>query len=358
MDLPMKWNANPFYDDNWKFHLSAWRMLDPIIREYARTGDPAYLREAMPFALDWHRYHLEERRRNKFVWYDMSVGQRAAKLAFIIERVNRRLFVVSDDEKGKLLEMAEAHLTELMKPQAIAPNNHGIFQALGLKLLAAVVGDRPDAADLAVKQFRRIMDGQFTHEGVHTENSPDYHFYTRTMLLSSKVSRHLGDPFNGREDAVKAVNPWLVFPTGKIARVGDSYGKSAPLSVDPEDTIRCGEKAYAVKDLTKSGYAIVRSLPSEPQNSMLFVTGMAHTMDHKHADELSFELFEEGQFVFVDSGKYGYKRNSMRESFAARTLTIPSAFATIGCCRRPLGSLVLFLAQLRSRMALSSSVVQ
>lgn len=313
LELPLDWAADPFHDRNWRFHLSALRMLDPIIREYEHTGDPTYLREAMPFIVDWHRYHLLQRMRHRYSWYDMSVGQRAAKLAFMIERMNRGVFSVSDEEKSKVLEIADAHFVELMKTEAIARNNHGIFQALGLKLLADVVGERPEAAEFALTQFRQIMDEQFTTEGVHTENSPDYHFYTQNMLLRSKVSRHLGDPFNGQADLVKSINPWLVFPTGEVARVGDSAAHSNPLATEVDCTMDCAGKTYAVKDLTKSGYAVIRSMPSGPQPSMLFVTGMAHTEAHKHSDELSFELFEEGRFVFVDTGKYGYKGGPMRE---------------------------------------------
>jgi hypothetical protein len=39
---------------------------------------------------------------------------------------------------------------------------------------------------------------------------------------------------------------------------------------------------------------------------MLFMTGMAYSVGHKHADDLSFELFEAGRRVLIDSGKYGY----------------------------------------------------
>jgi hypothetical protein len=53
---------------------------------------------------------------------------------------------------------------------------------------------------------------------------------------------------------------------------------------------------------------------------MLFVMGMAYTDTHKHADDLSFVLFEHGRPLFIDSGKYGYNGDSMRnyvESAAA-----------------------------------------
>lgn len=70
-----------------------------------------------------------------------------------------------------------------------------------------------------------------------------------------------------------------------------------------------------VGDFTRSGYAVVRD-----KDSMLFVTGMAYTLTHKHADDLSFVLFEHSRLIFIDSGKYGYNSDPMRryvESAAA-----------------------------------------
>jgi hypothetical protein len=69
-----------------------------------------------------------------------------------------------------------------------------------------------------------------------------------------------------------------------------------------------------MRDLSASGYAVVRSLPSVDAGSacMLFFAGMAYGTTHKHADDLGFELFENGRFVFVDSGKYSYKEDKMR----------------------------------------------
>ena len=46
---------------------------------------------------------------------------------------------------------------------------------------------------------------------------------------------------------------------------------------------------------------------------MLFVSGMAHNTGHEHADELSFELFEFGERIIVDSGKYGYEKDEFRK---------------------------------------------
>jgi hypothetical protein len=45
---------------------------------------------------------------------------------------------------------------------------------------------------------------------------------------------------------------------------------------------------------------------------MLIMTAMYHDHVHKHADDLSFELFEAGQRILIDSGRYDFKRDAMR----------------------------------------------
>ena len=50
----------------------------------------------------------------------------------------------------------------------------------------------------------------------------------------------------------------------------------------------------------------------ESESSMLFVSGMVQAVGHKHADDLGFVLLEEGQDIFVDSGRYGYNYDEAR----------------------------------------------
>ncbi|MDE3814293.1 heparinase II/III-family protein [Sinorhizobium meliloti] len=311
LEFPIDWGANPFIDNNWRLHLSAWRPLDAYLLEFFETRDPGVLLECLPFMVDWHRYHFREGIAHKYSWYDMSTGQRAAKLAFFIEAAERAIVPFDDEAMQILRELADAHIANLTVDANISRNNHGIFQVIGLKVLAKVVGAKA-AEEFSVQMFRKLVMQQFTEEGVHAENSPDYHYFVQNTILRSRATHHFGDPFAGRGALVRANNPWFVFPTGDVARVGDSYGKSDPPKEEPDNPITVNRRKYVVRDLTKSGYAIVRSLPSDPQQSMLFVTGMAHTVAHKHADELGFELFESGRFIFVDTGKYGYKSSPMR----------------------------------------------
>jgi hypothetical protein len=47
LNLPLDWSQDPFKDTNWKFSLHSWRMTDPILREYFRTGNPDLLLDSI-----------------------------------------------------------------------------------------------------------------------------------------------------------------------------------------------------------------------------------------------------------------------------------------------------------------------
>lgn len=307
----INWAADPYHDRNWRFHLNALRMVDPYIREYEYTQNNIILHDAVKYFCDWYEFHIVLQKENSYAWYDMSAGQRAAKIAYFINLINSKKISPSAQVVEIMFTMAKEHIKMLSDVDAIAPNNHGLFQVFGLKLLCEIIEDRA-AEKIAYSKYKEILECQFTSEGVHTENSPDYHFFTQNVLLRSSVARRFGSEFNDLVEKIRSVNPWLVLPDGKIVQIGDSASSSNPLDKDPDSTYSIANKKYSVGDFTKSGYAVIRSAPSQSNNSMLFVTGMAHVVDHKHADELSFILFEKGREIFIDSGKYGYKSDENR----------------------------------------------
>ena len=99
--------------------------------------------------------------------------------------------------------------------------------------------------------------------------------------------------------------------------MGDTDGRATPLSTAQilEGDKQCLEtRCFVVKDLTRSGYGIIRTFPDLPpdEQSMLFVTGAAWSLAHKHVDDVSFVLFQNGRHVFVDTGTPGYNRDASR----------------------------------------------
>jgi hypothetical protein len=300
LTLPMEWSANPVKEGNWRFQLHSWRMTDPLLIRYFESGEESYLHEALTFVEDWHRFHFVEKRSNQYSWYDMATGIRAMRLAFFIDMARNEKLAVSSDQIAKLQALSAEHVRRIRKA-GISDNNHGLFQVAGLGLLCTVVSELPEcsgAIDFARDELEKLLKSQISSEGIDTENSPYYHFFVWGTLRDLGAFDHfaadLVQPLRGKMETMR---DWLVFPNGEISRVGDSWGKARPdVTLGP------------VGDFTKTGYAIVR----DGSRSMLFVSGMAHTVTHKHADELSFELFEFGRFIFVDAGKYGYKSTPQR----------------------------------------------
>ena len=296
-----------------------------------QNGETGALEGVLAIALDWHRFHIEDNRTSAFEWYDMATGIRASRLAFLLDRILVGEFDVSDGDLRTLMELADLHVEKLLEPSFLSPGNHGLFQLAGLNALCLVIGWR-DACEGAGSYARatlgRLLDRWFTAEGVHRENSPFYHGFMMNVLQWLRIAerfQHAG--VRAIIERGVEVSPWLTYPDGRWVPVGDTEG-IGPRLVGPVEAV-CLDDAgscWAVRDLTESGYAIIRSQPGSTDDaSMLFVSAMGGAIAHKHADDLGFVLIEGGREVFVDSGKYGYNRNDWRNYFtSARAHNVPS----------------------------------
>ncbi len=302
------------------------------LREYRQDGDIGQLQTPIEIALDWHRFHVEEGRTSDFQWYDHSTGVRASRLAFLLEFILTDQIRVSDADLVRLMTLADSHVEKLMDPEFLNPGNHGAFQLVGLDALCSVVGWRQvcrEARSYAKEAFIDLVKSWYSEEGVHVENSPTYHgWVTRQIRKLGAVERFQQPDLQGILDRADVISPWLTYPDGRWVPVGDSHGEGPQLTEPVEHECFTDDGGcWAVRDFTKSGYALVRSLPpaNDEDSSMLFVSGMATPTGHKHSDDLSFVLVEGGREIFTDSGRYGYNFDVVRSYVvSARAHNVPS----------------------------------
>lgn len=313
LHYPLDWAADPFGDNNWRFQLHAWRMTDPMLARYEATGDPAYLRQVFAVAADWWEFHRTAAA--DMSWNDMASGIRALRIAYLIEHHGAGRLDLGADEAAVLTGLATAHIAFLSDRSNLRPrSNHAIFQIFGLKRLGEAVTEAgPDTARLADEFFRESLEYQFTDEGVHKEHSPDYHYFALKVLDDLGADRLFTSPeLEATLDRARDVTTFLVGPDDRTVAVGDSAPVVRKTPV-PDGTL--------VSDCARSGYAVVRS-----GSSMLFMTGARYSATHKHADELSFVLYEGGRPILIDSGKYGYQIDKWRQYFldaaAHNTVTV------------------------------------
>ncbi|MBN8431782.1 alginate lyase family protein [Microbulbifer salipaludis] len=317
-DLPFDWSADPYDDRNWVFQLQAWRMIDSVLRQYRRTQDEKYLKEAFSIILDWHNYYKGNGNIDHMQWYDMATGIRAMKLAWLWQELANYPFLILPADAEKIRVLMRQHIEKLLDESFLAHGNHAYFQLVGLRLLClAEVNSEvcSNESEYNSKKMFSLLERQFTGEGVHKENSPAYHFFTLKTIRQLNIQGLYGREVLELIDRASRVSPHLVYPNSMVARIGDSSGSySADLNFYSEPMVLNGVKCQ-VGDFSKSGYFSIRTLPDTliEDSSQLFITGISFSDEaHNHADELSFELFHRGELVFVDSGKYSYNKDEFR----------------------------------------------
>src|SRR5690606_8119015 len=147
-------------------------------------------------------------------------------------------------------------------------------------------------------QMRRLIESQFGPQGVHVENSPDYHNFAVTHFsrIRPELFPSIAEVFSRKLREARAIAPWFTLPDGSIAAIGDSEGTgqkfSATCKPDAESISKWGDQVL-MRNISDSGYFSVRTGLSTPPHraEMLLVKGQAFTTSHAHADHLGFELY-------------------------------------------------------------------
>ncbi len=320
------WEDSARRNRSWSFYLHSWDLLDALLLAYSSSADRELLTASLRVAMEWVKRFSATDEDSLFAWYDMAVGLRAARLAFLIDAAAR--IDVSDDDLRLLIDSAERHRAFLADDRNIVfHNNHGFYQAAGQAALAKRLMLLPRMAEgyqQALGRLTVMLDRQFAEDGVHNEHSPDYHrMVVRTLgaLLDSGLlsDEELSQRYRVYERALA----WFVYPDGRIVNFGDSDAREMTLEVSSAkrvwqtEEMRFGASMGAIglppeqehEWFPRSGYFVVRrrhNAAAPRLDSYLAVMGAYHSRTHKHADDLSLVWFERGRHILIDAGRYGY----------------------------------------------------
>ena len=330
LEPPIDWEHLASIDRSWNFHLNAWLPLDSILMEHSRSSMPRHLSFALALAADWieqNPYPPPEVESDveDFGWYDMAVGLRVYRLAYMLDAGCRSPFVPADQISqlwGALLD----HFDYLSDDNNIRfHNNHGLYQATGQLAAASRLSGFPIISQLraqAVARFGRMFSEHFSSEGVHLEHSSDYHRLV-TNLVSGIASSGLLDEYpslSARIERFEEVLAWMILPNRRLANLGDTdyrllrQGDSAVTSPLLKYALSGGNRGHATSQrlgvFPESGLAVLRSgwpeTASFDQAAYLAQQAGFHSRSHKQADDLSFIWYDRGSEILIDAGRYGF----------------------------------------------------
>jgi len=323
---PVDWSTKPYTEgDEAAFRLNCFFFADPVVLADVPEDVRASLFQPLgTLFVDWIQQNpsVDPPQPHKYAWYDHAAAARVVHLSHLL-RESGRLGLLYPEERALLAESIIEHVDYLMAPENYQPNhNHGLFSDAGLHLAADAVSFYPESrewATVATERFRRTLSETLeTSEGVHLEHSPFYQVVMRRALerfgsrgLLPEVE--LGALLERMDEATA----WMTSPDGTLPTIGDTSIGAEP---DPPAESKIAA-CVGLRTFRRSGYAMVRD-----GDSYLFVTAGFHSPAHKHSDDLSYCLYEQGRLLIGDAGNAGYDYQGAARQFCVS----PGAHSGIG----------------------------
>lgn len=299
--------------------------LNPVIvlaRAYELTRKRAYLAYGVKLIRSWKQYRQRTpQSKNRYLFNDHSVALRANNLMYFGKACNDAGFWNRglDALLGGIIKECGAWLFD--DRHYTRNHNHGIMQDEALLHVGRLLR-RMEYIRHAKERLKEQWENAFNVEGVHQENSPEYHSIVSTLFTHvadylSRLGDQEGAMLRKKLEPTKAYAAWCRLPNGFRAQFGDT--NSIPGR-------KYAEKSLQAREMTQSSicypdarmYFYRSSQDADPKDDTwkMFKCGYQR-LTHKHADDGSFMLYSKGYEIFTDGGIYGYTNDDFRKYFVS-----------------------------------------
>jgi hypothetical protein len=322
----VNWFKNHKSSREFQEQLHSLRWLDVLFQAY-RDGNRRAILQARRLAVDWVEQNPLRQDRvagrakpgngdgkpdkpkpkpvPQMAWQNLVAGDRASYLGYVTRAAACEGMLPNKPAKD-LLDSVKTHGAYLSTGAGYYESNHGLFTDLGLFLLAnryfSFLPEAPHWEAISRERFPQTLAGRTSGSGIWLEHSADYHFLA--IRLAEQFLQYAGDDprISGLVARLKDAAVWFVEPDGKYPLIGDSSADRAAVEYRKAANRLNGHRAFL-----DAGYFVV----SRTKRYFAAMAGF-HNGSHKHADELSFELFDRDTRVITGPGKYGYDRDARR----------------------------------------------
>jgi len=309
-----------------RYMMQSWLILDALLLSDSKEKKDIFYRKALNFSILWIDTFLGDNEiEDEFAWYDMAVGQRSTKLSYLLKRA----LVNNEPEQiiARLLVAIYVHRVELMCEERMAlHSNHGLFQMLGL---ASIVHDFPildrggAAKELVQNNIASMLQKHFLKDGMHGEHSPEYHVYMANYLNILLASGYFeGGLVERLSKKVMYCAQFIVDPMGYLLPHGDTQHSMPILKKANFDiSSRSGEVMPPEGFRWFPDFGLVVDYGYEDGSPCWLLSFMAafHSRQHKHADDMGFNLYVDGRPLLIEAGGFQYEYASPERVYCETT---------------------------------------
>jgi len=329
--IKLPFDSGAVYSGNssWQLAYSSYLVPRIFLDAYIKTGRADFLHAAHDFILSWESFERDVWSPESFVWNDHAVAARISVLAdFWYYYKDHPDFTIQSGTR--LITMAARQASFLARDiNYTFKTNHGTMQ--NIAILKAVlyfpkINEIQALKNIAIKNLLEQYRFFINEEGIVLEHSAEYHAFGLSLisatfklfnLLDEKIPTNLNEKYKLGLNFLKSLRR----PDGGLPKLGDTVGKYDQVgsnlgAEESEELVNSDSKSYwhPTQDFTlkpAAGYAIWWSgLNYWPDQEKLAQTAISWSffsfMGHKHADELSFNLWKGGQEWWSSVGYWPY----------------------------------------------------
>jgi hypothetical protein len=293
----MNWAYDPIGAESFRARLNDLRWLDVLFYAYRENGDRRALQLAKRIVVDWVesnplRHPLTDRS-----WFDKVAGDRGPYIAYATRAAECEGMLGNRNLARKLLGSVEQHIRFLAKRSHYSNTNRGLFMDLGLIFSGRQTRFLPGATKARNRGERRFTKNVNDHvipgEGMWLEHSTTYQFLTINAIMRYlEIEKKKRPALDKLLKTMIDTSAWLTETDLNWVQAGDSYQDRADRFAQP-----IARDQRGMRVLMKSGVAFVKK-----KRSYLSLLSDYHSEIHRHSDDLSFDLYEDGHRVVSDTG--------------------------------------------------------
>lgn len=321
---------------SFRFQLHYWTTVNQLTRAYRVTGRLDYLAYAERVIRSWTAHHSMICTYNRVAYHEHGTAVRVFHLLSFWDAYRQSPLHRDPRWTERVLTVIYDHAVLLASPAFYrVRHNHGLFQDMALLAIAETFPEFDKSEDwgrIARKRLKDQLEASLSDDGTHLEHSPGYHVYvyhTLARFYEWAEANHVHLP--ERFGVIRRMPEQLAFmmkPNRTLPIVGDTSGhiRSTGLIPDVKDfptlayALSCGTEGIEPTELVKklgSQYAVMREYWAHPKRTFTDATHIMMTAGynghaHKHADDLSLELYGLGRDFIVETGRFGYTNRSER----------------------------------------------